>query len=361
MEGGLIKTALAPLPNDVPAPPDLSRIPSQILHSGTVETLIGHNEDLTARLMVNIRRNSVLESQVLEQERLNDELVRVNSSIMSQIETFQEKDRIWKDKTSQVDNRHEVLEEKLNFMKTKVATLEDANSHLRESSRAGLRLQRRIRSWVRPLLDALKTELANERTRRLAGDAQISDLKSRLADAVQEARTMENKFTRDQTKLVENYEGRLAQLHNVKEKAQRFDEAIAKKTELENKVIFLERKRNDIESSLTSEVKTLQAQMIEYRQEAKATASENIELKRDFETKTSEFNHLSEQYMRLQDQFESMQSVWAESQRRLEASKLQQETLNKLNQELSRQLKDSRRSPANGPHANQGPGPQASL
>lgn len=360
MEGGLIKTALAPLPHEIPAPPDLSRLPSQILHAGTVETLIGHNEDLTARLMVNIRRNSVLESQVLEQERLNDELVRVNNSIMSQLETFQEKDRIWKDKTSQVDNRHEILEEKLSFMKTKVTTLEDANSKLREATRASFRFQRRIRSWIRPLLTRLRTELESERSRRLAGDAQVSDLKSRLAEAVQEARTLENKFTRDQTKLVENYESRLAQIHNVKEKAQRFDEAIAKKTELENKVVFLERKRNDIESSLTTEVKNLQAQMVQYRQEAKTTASENIELRRDFETKVSELGQLSDQYMRLQDQFESMQSVWVESQRRLEASKLQQETLNRLNQELSRQLKETRKGQNPAPRSGLGAEPQAS-
>jgi chromosome segregation ATPase len=342
MEGGLIKTVLAPIPTEVPRPPDLSKLPSHILHSGTVETLIGHNEDLTARLMVNIRRNSVLEAQILEQERLNDELMRVNNSILSQIETYQEKDRIYREKTSQVDNRHEILEGQLSFMRTKVETLEDANGNLREATRAAVRFQRRIRAWVRPLLSRLQSELSKERALRLKNDALVSDLKNRLTEAVQEARALENKYTRDQTKLVEQYESRLAAIQNVKEKAQRFDEAIAKKAELENKVIFLERKRNDLESSLSSEVKSLQAQMVQYRQEAKDTAAENIELKRDLESRQSELNNLSDQYMRLQDQFESMQSVWAESQRRLEASKLQQETLNKLNQELSRQLKEQR-------------------
>jgi DNA repair exonuclease SbcCD ATPase subunit len=343
MEGGLIKSAPVPLPIEIPRPPDLSKLPSHILHSGTVETLIGHNEDLTARLMVNIRRNSVLEAQILEQERLNNELVRVNNSILSQVETYQEKDRIYREKTSQVDDRHELLEDQLSFMKTKVETLEDANENLRDATRAAVRFQRRVRSWVRPLLSRLKSELTLERSLRLKNDALVSDLRNRLNEAVQEARSLENKYTRDQTKLVEQYESRLAAIHNVKEKAQRFDEAIAKKAELENKVIFLERKRNDVESSLSNEVKSLQAQMVQYRQEAKTTVSENIELRKDLESRQSELNNLSDQYMRLQDQFESMQSVWAESQRRIEASKLQQETLNKLNQELSRQLKESRR------------------
>jgi len=33
--------------------------------SGTVETLIAHNEDLIARLKVNLRRNALLEQQIL--------------------------------------------------------------------------------------------------------------------------------------------------------------------------------------------------------------------------------------------------------------------------------------------------------
>ncbi len=343
MEGGVIKTVAipTPLPTEVPPPPDLSRLPSHILHSGTVETLIGHNEDLTARLMVNIRRNSVLESQVIEQERLNDELMRVNGSIMAQLEILQEKDKIWKEKSSQVDNRHLALEEKIEFLKTKLAGAEEANTFLRAASR----FQRRVRKWVHPLVARLKMEAENEKRGRLAREAQISDLKARLNEALHDARSIENKFMRDQTKLVEQYESRLAQLHSVKEKAQRFDEAIAKKTEMENKLIFIERKRVDTETSLNTEIKSLQNQMMQYRQEAKTVAAENIELRRELETKTADLSALNEKFMRLQDQFESIQSVWAESQRKLEASKLQYETLNRLNQELSRQLKEIRKRP----------------
>ena len=36
--------------------------------------------------------------------------------------------------------------------------------------------------------------------------------------------------------------------------------------------------------------------------------------------------------------------MWAETQKKVEASKIQQEALNKLNQELSRQLKEQRKA-----------------
>src|SRR4051812_21731739 len=63
-----------PLPTQVPTPPNLSQLPSEVLHSGTVETLIAHNEDLIARLKVNLRRNALLEQQILGLEKQINEL-----------------------------------------------------------------------------------------------------------------------------------------------------------------------------------------------------------------------------------------------------------------------------------------------
>ncbi len=57
-----------PLPNELPAALNLQHLPSQVLHSSTVETLIGQNEDLMARLKVNLRRNSLLEQKLLQVE-----------------------------------------------------------------------------------------------------------------------------------------------------------------------------------------------------------------------------------------------------------------------------------------------------
>ena len=343
MEGGNIKNVPAPLPTEIPQPPDLSRLPSHIIHSGTVETLIGHNEDITARLMVNIRRNSVLERQMLEQERLNGELVQINGSLHSQLEVLQEKDRMTKEKSLQVDDRQDRLAEEIEYLESKADQLELANKQLRLDLRSTIRFQRRVRTWVRPLVTAMKTAIKTETKKREIADAQNSDLKARLGEAIQDNRSLESKFLRDQTKLVEQYETRLGALQNVKEKAQRFDEAIAKRTETENKLILVERKRIDIENSLTSEIKSLQNQMAQYRQESKILAAENFALKGDLQIKVTDYERLSDQFLRIQDQFESMQAVWSESQKRIEASKIQHETLNRLNQELSRQLKENRK------------------
>ena len=340
MEGGNIRasslTSSSALPIEIPEPPDLSRIPSHVLHSGTVETLIGHNEDLTARLMVNIRRNSILEGQVLEQERLNTELSQINNSISSQLEVLQEKDRIWKDKTNLVDNKQEQLQEEVQFLEVKLRASEVANTRLRASAR----FQRRVRLWVAPFISRLKNELKTEIARRQKADAQINDLRIRLSEVAETAKNLENKFLRDQTRLVEQYEARLTDTHSIREKALRFDELTARKTELENRVIFLERRRTDVEGNLSHEVQTARADVTQYRQEAKMLAAENAELNKELQEKTGLLNELAAEVERQQDQLESMRAVWAESQKRIEAFKTQHDTLNRFNQELSRQLKE---------------------
>lgn len=349
MEGGVTHLKTVPTPVEIPEPPDLSHLPAPILHSGTVETLIGHNEDLTARLMVNIRRNGVLEGQIIEHERINRELASSNQAMLTQIEVFKEKQRIATEKASQIDDRADFLRETVQSLTEKVEELEDDRAYFKQTARAGVRFRRRVDLWVRPLLDLLKTDLKNERNLRIEREAAVVDLRAELNEAREDARSQENKFSRDQTKLVEQYEARLAGLRNVKEKAQRFDEAVSKKTELENRIVLIERQRDDALALRSEELRTLQAQMVQYRQEAKALAAENLQLKSKIESSQSQINDLTDQHERLQDQFESVRSVWAESQKKLESAKLQQETLNKLNQELSRQLKDYRQN--RGPDA----------
>jgi hypothetical protein len=54
---------------------------------------------------------------------------------------------------------------------------------------------------------------------------------------------------------------------------------------------------------------------------------------------------LSDQLIALQDQFAGLQAVWADTQKRNETLRLSNESLNKLNQELSQSLRRERTSP----------------
>jgi chromosome segregation ATPase len=351
-----------PLPTEIPPPPDLSRLPSHILHSGTVETLIGQNEDLFARLKVNIRRNSILEQQIIENERVNTDLTRVNNTVIAQLQVLQEKDRVWREKSSSVDSRHDALKEEIEFLKIRLESAEDRNEELSAGLGHETSYRRRIRAWVRPLLDSLKSKLVAARLHiqeldREANhkDAIISDLRERVSEAVHQMQSQERIFSRDQSQLIEQYENQIGDLKSeiakirtesslLRDKALRLDEAVAQRTELENRIIYLERQLQEMEKGHDTAITEAEEQIAKYRQEAKVLAVETLDYDRKLNESAKQLTGLQEEHSRLQDQFESLQTLWSDAQKKAEASKLQHESLNRLNQELSRQLKEQRKA-----------------
>ncbi len=340
-----------PLPLEIPPPPNLSQLPAHILHSGTVETLLGQNEDLMARLKVNIRRNSLLEQQIMEQDRQAAEFKRAHSSLIAQFQVLQEKDEMLRERSQTFDIQIEELKDQNLVMQARI----DAAEERREELHAGLKFERayrrRVSAWVRPFINKTKVMLEESRTRIAFLDRQLStreavigDLRERFETASFQLQTHQVATNQNQAKLVDGYEARLAQAeaeaHRAKgessllrEKAKRLDDAVAAQAGAENRIIALERANRDSESHVIS-----------FRQEAKAIAAENV-------TRTQECAHALKatleakaELVRSQEQFESLQAVWAEAQKKLETSKLQQDSLNKLNQELSRQLKTVRKS-----------------
>lgn len=351
-----------PLPTEVPPPPNLSQLPAHILHSGTVETLIGQNEDLMARLKVNIRRNSILEQQLMEQDRINQEITHAHNSLVSQIQILQEKDEMWREKASRVDSDHNVLRDQVQLMEAKVEAAEERRDELVAGLRFEQAYRRRVRAWVRPYLNDLRHQLHEAKTkanfldRQLATrEATIGDLRARMTDAVTQMQNVTRLANQDQALLVEKYESRVkaaeaeaakakAELQLYREKSLRLDDAVSSQTAAENRIIFLERRNTEIEAQLSGEMREVQEQLVSFRKEAKNTAAELLTVSQDRDRAQAEAREAKAEQARIQDQFESLQAVWAEAQKRFEASKLQQDSLNRLNQELSRQLRADRKA-----------------
>lgn len=236
------------IPIELPPPPDLSNLPSHILHSGTVETLIGQNDDLMARLKVNIRRNSVLEQRILEYESRQDELLRAKEALNSQIQVFEEKEILAREKAARIESKESALREELTLLSIKASTLEARNKELTLAAR----YMRRIRRWVTPFIDALKMDLAKERRNLLAKDAVISDLRARLGEATNHALNTERQAMKDQAALVERYESNQKKMQAeldkargeaklLRDKANRVEQVVAESAGQANRIVFLER------------------------------------------------------------------------------------------------------------------------
>ncbi|MES2856462.1 MAG: hypothetical protein V4692_11395 [Bdellovibrionota bacterium] len=347
-----------PLPTEIPQPPNLSSLPARILHSGTVETLIGQNEDLMARLKVNIRRNSILEQDLMDQERVVEDLGKTNRSLVAQLEVLEEKDRYTREKSQAFQTERRDLLEEIELLKTKLEAAEERRDELQAGLRFEESYRRRIQSWVRPMIDRLKTSATDAENklkmtdRQLATrEATIGDLQARLFESVERVKALHADTSADQSRLVEQYETKTQLLERELararsemkisiEKAARFEQAISAQAELENKVIELERKGSNSHTAIAQ----LEAQTERYRKEAKALAAELMESRNLIESSMNEKVEIKDETDRMKDQLESLQAVWNETQKQLETSRLQNEALGKLNQELSRQLANQRKN-----------------
>ena len=360
---GLYESARAvPLPLDIPPPPNLSSLPAHILHSGTVETLIGQSEDLMARLKVNIRRNSILEQQIMEQDRLHARLKSEHASLIAQYQILEEKSEMLREKSHTFDIQTEELREQISIMEARVEAAEERSHELRAGLSFEKAYRRRVRSWVRPYLDGLKALLTETRARANFLDRQlatreavIGDLRERLVTSEKQSQKQTVAFNHDQALLIESSEARVNAAETemskartesslFREKALRLDDATSAQAIAENKIVTLERRNQEMERTLTEDLKTIQSQLSDFRKEAKELAAEVMTAHRERDLAKSDEVEAINELQRARDQFESLQAVWAEAQKKFEASRLQQDALNKLNQELSRQLKTDRKA-----------------
>src|SRR5262245_56948023 len=104
------ETPSIPLPDEIPPPPDLSHLPKDVLHSSTVETLLTQNQDLMARLAVNIRRCAEMEENALLMEQKFEALRFEKQVATDQVQVFKEKEKL--QKAQGLDTETQLIETK---------------------------------------------------------------------------------------------------------------------------------------------------------------------------------------------------------------------------------------------------------
>ncbi len=353
-----------PLPMDVPQPPSLDRIPPRILHAATVETLISHNEDLTSRLKVHIRRNSQFEGELVELELELEEAELARQSLAAQIEILREKDRAFAEKASIFDGRLERLTEDLALTRTENTELHRKNREfsaaliLRTSQLDALR--RRLNRWVRPGLESRQAQIialtqqldahSNEVSRL---NAALSVLRQELQHSRTEADRKTGGFERDRARLVEQYETTIQTLQNslksaqgdltkANEKASALDRMTSETARTTNERVFFERRSEELEGQLKNETDRLRGTIEDLAKECATLRASNEtqrQLKEELETRM----HATEaEQVKATSQLHSIREIWKETSLRAQALESKNEALEKLNAELSKKMMEKR-------------------
>lgn len=354
--------AAIPLPDELPARPDLRNIPRDILATSTVENLISQNEDLMARLKVSLRRLTTLE---LENQKLIQESGEARHRARladDQVQIFREKDSVWKDKAEDFRRERDILEEKL---KSSLQQARQLQSHLNETLAESFRLKRyqeRIRTQVKPHLVQLKdyaqsleaqiAEGENERSRK---DGQIQDLRDQILRVSQGSKMQIEDMERRFHDTVRTYEDQIASSNRENEslrqtakdlemRVDRLRKSEQRCDQLENEIIELRRQREEMSEKLETENRSWIERTEGTNRDNARLQIENEDLKQRTLADYDKIKDLEQTRFDLQSQLDSLRFLWQSRNDENERLKATVAALEKLNLDLSKKLQELRSS-----------------
>ncbi len=361
-----------PLPTQIPQPVDLSELPEHVLKSGTIEMLIQQNEDLLARLSVSLRRNSNLESRLQQGEMEMRNLTLENSTLKDQILVFQEKDQSWKGRIHKAEEKRQEAEEDLRLTAFKLRELENTSQKRLTELTTSLvraegdlsRLQRyhqRIQKFVRPGLREVRSQLKlrGERIQELQSmvidrELKYTALQERLAQMLDHLKEKSKTHQNDIQLLNEQMQKELSareteiqglqrQLAIYSDKAKRLELMLEKEIEWENRLIRSERLREEIVQRYDKDLAAQREQVLTGKSLNAKLTRENEEMNRAILALHAEFDQIKKEFAALHEQKENLQLVWRENTQYIEQLEIREQTLQRLNQDLSARLNDLRR------------------
>ncbi len=342
---------MIPLPTEMPSPPNLDEVPHYIKISKTVESLIGQNEDLMARLKVNIRQNTLLESQLQDEIRISREMKTLNSKMQSQFEILLEKEDLLKSKLEIQDLELEKVRETLSQSNTTLHQVGILKSY-----------QRRVRLWVRAFISRLnyQIKMLKQKNLELENDAieqqkKASDFKAKMNEALHALQIKERENQKDKIQLIEDFENRsfqlsqdnenyLIEIKNLKQKLQNFNELQKQLSQYQGQAEHFEKKYQDLKSQSEISNSELNQSLLKFMTQAERTQLENetlISKSADLEKQNRILNAKNHEAM---SRHEAMNVLWSETQLQRAQLKLKNEAIVKLNQDLSLKLKEQRKA-----------------
>jgi hypothetical protein len=342
-------TDFIPIPSEIPKSPDLSAVPHYVIMSKTVESLIGQNEDLMARLKVNIRQNLLLETQLQDQESIVLNIKAENSQLLSRAEILNEKDELLKTKIAQYESE---LVETLGALQQ--SQISKRKFILLES------YQRRVRQWVRGQILNLRYQLKlqKQKSQELEEDileqqSKASSFKTKMNDAVFALQIKEREHQKDIVRLVEDFESQklstqkdleraLDENKNLKLKLNKFHEIQKDLIEtqslsqnFESNLKMLQKESSERVELLTQQNQKLVVENAHFKIQNEILEKQKVEL-------VSENRLMSSRTHETASRAEAMSALWSETQIQRAQLKLKNEAMIQLNRNLSLKLKAQR-------------------
>ena len=358
-----------PVPNQLPTIPDLSHLPEDILRSSTVETLIHQNEDLLSRLSISLRRASQWEEKLNQLEKKNRILEHKLGNLDDQLLIYKQKDDVIQGTYQKYETQIADLKKDLRLFETQYTELySTSNQKSTDQKDKILQLSKRIarfsryRKRIQKVSENFRGHFADVLEEKIRLQNQLTEikesqrtLKQTMSSMVERIQQQEKEHKIEIGELTQTYEkqinnSQIAQAELNEEIAElrceilKFENTEDKIIEVENQLLSQERKMQSQKEQSASEIQTLQEQLSEYRGQAKSRAIEIERLSGDHAEQAEKLEAFQDENAALKEQVESLQVLWRDNNLELEKANEKNESLQKLNQQISLSLNEARRA-----------------
>lgn len=335
-----------PTPDEIPDHSETHReIPLEIKRSATVEALIGQNDDLVARLKVNLRRLTLLENENDRLRQIHRALEAKNNALTDEKRIFAEKENLWRAKEQK-------LESVVHDFRTRLPEYEQLAEKLDRYKKYHERIKTQVKPFIQQLkafADSLTVEIqklnAELADRELTVDQLRQDKAALLGELEKQRHQAESRqellvahFERLQQESATHIRELQTQIGRLEERAQSFDEMRAREDELSNLVVALRRQKMDLERETTEKHQDLQSDLGQARGELAAALERIGDLERKAELAGGEKARVESHNQQLEEQLGSLRYLWSAKSDELEKTRASLAAMEKLNAELSRQL-----------------------
>lgn len=341
-------TELSSMHSDSPSEPYVSK---DLLKSATIENLISQNEEMMTRQRVTLRRLATLED--LNQELQNENFQAKNQILnyADQVQVLKEKDGAWKAKVDELEAEKE-----------KLALIAKEYENIQVEIERHRKYHDKIKYQVKPYIQSLKVsrdlaqkELDTIRNQIHLKDTQVKEMREQMKEVLRQAKNQVDDMQRQKQGLVEHFENQIQSLkddkahleksfHDLKNKLHNMANALEKKAELENRVIELDRSKQEMKSQLEAETLRLQGRVNELESLKTRFEIENEDLKNHIQSEHTSRLRMEEEVIQLRRQMESLRFMWNQKNEESERQRKSLEALEKLNYSLSQKIEEVRNS-----------------
>lgn len=340
-----------PTPDSLPKELSQDAFHPSITPSSSLQTVIKHNEDLMARLSVNLRRVGHLE-KVIDDLTMRLKVEKASAdSLRDELLIYTEKNRLSESQNQKMlsdlsRNQHKIeqLQTENESLKSNLKNLESKYEHKLNVAETEiselLKVKENAEKILKPNLVFLEDQIKKLNLSYDELRLKNEDLKEKLLTLSHQAQSEALKFqniskdlqhkVKERDIIIKQYEDL-----DLKLKALSKDKAI-----LENKNIDLSRELKKTQTSRSAEVENLQEDISSKASEIQKLKVENYELKKSWADSHAKNKAFEAQVQNLEEQAQSMNYMWQEKNRKYSEVESQNKIYETMRHDLSLKIKN---------------------